>query len=69
MLLDLGAFPEEIVRLVEEEDRPRTLGVVEQPFEVLLRLPDVLRDDLGETDHGHACVRPRGKQLLELVHL
>ena len=69
MLLDLVALAEEAVRFVEEEDRPRPLGMVEHVREVLLRLPDVLRDDLGDSDHGDSCIRACRKQLLQLVHL
>ena len=69
VLLDLVALAEEVVRFVEEEDRPPALGVVEHVREVLLRLPDVLRNDLGDSDHGDSCVRACRKQLLQLVHL
>ena len=69
VLLDLVALAEEAVRFVEEEDRPGALGMVEHVREVLLRLPDVLRDDLGDSDHGDSCIRACRKQLLQLVHL
>src|SRR2546425_956813 len=46
----LGALAEERVGLVEEEDRVRALGGVEDPVEVLLRLADVLAHDRREVD-------------------
>ena len=46
----LRALAEERVGLVEEEDRVRPLGGREDPVEVLLRLPDVLRDDGREVE-------------------
>ena len=47
---DLGALAEQRVGLVEEEDRVGARGGLEDAVEVLLRLPDVLRDDRGEVD-------------------
>ena len=49
-VLDLGPLAEERVRLVEEQDRAARLGRVEDPPQVLLRLADVLADDLAEVD-------------------
>jgi hypothetical protein len=47
---DLGALAEQGVGLVEEEDRVRAVGGAEDALEVLLGLPDVLRDDGREID-------------------
>ena len=49
-ILHLRALAEERVRLVEEEDRVRAFGGGEDPVEVLLGLPDVLRDDGGQVN-------------------
>src|SRR5579862_415117 len=45
-----GAFAEQRVRFVEEQDPVAMLGAVEQPCEILLRLADVLRDHEREVD-------------------
>src|SRR4051794_13192740 len=62
-VLDLGALAEERVRLVEEQDRAAALRRVEHPAEVLLRLPDVLRDDLAEVDPVEVELELEGEHL------
>jgi hypothetical protein len=47
---DLRALAEQRVGLVEEEDRVGAVRRIEDAVEVLLGLPDVLRDDRGEVD-------------------
>ena len=47
---DLGALGEHRIGLVEEQDHRAALGRSEDPVEVLLGLPDVLRHDGSEVD-------------------
>jgi hypothetical protein len=47
---DLGARPEQSVRLVKEEDRAVSLGGVEDPAQILLGLADVLAHDARDVD-------------------
>ena len=69
---DLRALAEQRVGLVEEQDRVGPVGGAEDALEVLLGLPDVLRDDGGEVDaeevqpelgaehlRAHRLARPR----------
>ena len=49
-VLDLAAFAEHRVGLVEEEDRVGVARLLEDAGEVLLRLADVLRDQAGKVD-------------------
>ena len=69
VLLDLVRFPKRSSDSSKKRIASARSALSNNPLEVLLRLPDVLRNDLGETDHGDACIRARGEQLLELVHL
>ena len=49
-VLHLRALPEQGVRLVEEQQDVEALRLVEDPFEVLLGLADVLVDDRRQVD-------------------
>jgi len=49
-VLHLAALAEQGIGLVEQQDGPAVLGGVEHPPQVLLRLADVLADDLAQVD-------------------
>jgi len=66
-----GALVKERIRLVEEQDRTRARGVVEDSIEVLLSFPDITRDDRGKInpEDGYACgpAERRGREHLTVA--
>ena len=58
-VLDLAALAEQRIGLVEQQDRAAVLGGVEDAAQILLRLADVLADDLatGRCGRGRGAAR------------
>ena len=62
-VIDRAAATEEAVPFIEEQERARAFGRVEELPEVAFALADVFRDDGGQIDLVEVDVLLRGQQL------
>ncbi len=60
-IVNLGALPKQRVGFVKEEDRPVSVGHVEDTIQILLGFTDVFADDRRQVHTGQVQLQLRGQ--------